>query len=68
MQMKCVPIMWTEISKVKSRVEAVINHLTPKTVQKQKVLEFKKQIVSNASLKAYFKMNPQEKDIIINDI
>jgi len=68
MCMKCVPIMWTEISKVKSRVEAVVNHLTPKTVQKQKVLEFKKQLVSNKSLKAYFKSNPQEKDIIINDI
>ena len=32
--LKCVPVMWHEISKVKSRVEAVVNHLTPKTVQK----------------------------------
>ena len=55
MQMKCIPIMWTEISKVKSRVDAVVNHLTPKTVNKQKILEFKKQLVSNKSLKAYFK-------------
>ena len=68
MVLKCVPVIWTEISKVKSRVEEVKNYLTPKTVKSQKVLEFKKQLVSNKSLKAYFKSNPQEKDILINDI
>lgn len=45
--LKCVPLMWSEISKAKSRVESVVLHLSNKTVQKEKVLEFKKQLVSN---------------------
>ena len=31
-------------------------------------MEFKKQLVSNKSLKEYFKNNPQEKEILLNDI
>ena len=58
MTLKCVPVMWAEISKVKSRVESVVSYLTPNNVKKQKVLEFKQQLVSNKSLKAYFKENP----------
>lgn len=42
--------------------------LSSKSVQQQKVLEFKKQLVSNKSLKEYFKENPQEKEILLNDI
>lgn len=42
--------------------------LSSKSVQQSKVLEFKKQLVSNKSLKEYFKENPQEKEILINDI
>ena len=34
MTLKCVPVMWQEITKVKSRVEAIVNYLTPKTVKK----------------------------------
>ena len=64
MTMKCVPVMWQEISKVKSRVESIVNYLTPKTVKKQKLVEFQKQLVSNKSLKSYFKENPQEKEIL----
>ena len=42
--------------------------LSNKSVLQQKVLEFKKQLVSNKSLKEYFKSNPQEKEILMNDI
>ena len=40
--LKCLPVMWHEIVRVKSRVESVLNHLTNKTVTAEKVLEFKK--------------------------
>lgn len=52
--MKCVPVLWTELNRLKSRVEAIVNSLSNKTVQNEKVIEFKKQLVSNKSLKAYF--------------
>ena len=32
------------------------------------MLEFKKQLVSNKALKEYFKNNPEEKEILANDI
>lgn len=32
------------------------------------MIEFKKQLVSNKSLKSYFASNPGEKDILVNDI
>ena len=32
------------------------------------MLEFKKQLVSNRALKEYFKQNPEEKEILTNDI
>ena len=32
------------------------------------MLEFKKQLVSNRALKEYFKTNPEEKEILSNDI
>ena len=66
--LKCLPVIWPEISKSKSRVESVIQHLSNKAVQQQKVLEFKKQLVSNRALKEYFKQNPDEKEILSNDI
>ena len=31
--LKCLPVIWPEISKSKSRVESVINHLSTKAVQ-----------------------------------
>jgi hypothetical protein len=64
----CVPIMWTELSRLKSRVETVINTLSAKAVQNEKIIEFKKQLVSNKSLKNYFAENPEEKEILLNDI
>ena len=66
--LKCLPVIWPEIAKSKSRVESVFNHLSNKAVQAQKVLEFKKQLVSNRALKEYFKSNPEEKEILANDI
>ena len=62
--LKCLPVIWPEISKSKSRVESVINHLSTKAVQQKKTLEFKKQLVSNRALKEYFKNNPEEKEIL----
>jgi len=35
---------------------------------REKTIEFKKQLVSNKSLKEYFKQNPQEKEILLGDI
>ena len=52
--MKCIPVLWTELNRLKSRVESIVNSLSNKTVQNEKVIEFKKQLVSNKSLKAYF--------------
>ena len=56
--MKCVPIVWQELARLKSRVETVLNTLSNKKVNEERVLEFKKQLVSNKSLKEYFKNNP----------
>lgn len=65
---KCVPIVWHEVSRFKSRCESVLMSLNAKNVMREKTIEFKKQLVSNRSLKEYFKANPQEKDILIGDI
>ena len=40
--MKCIPIMWADLIKVKSRVEDVLNSLNNKYVKQEKVNEFKK--------------------------
>ena len=45
----------------------MVTNLSPKTVHKYKAQEVRKQLVSNNSLKAYFKMNPQDKDFTVND-
>lgn len=66
--LKCLPILWHELAKMKGRVEQVLNTLSNKRVKDEKLLEFKKQIVSNKSLKEYFKNNPSEKEILQNDI
>lgn len=62
--LKCLPVMWHELIKMKGRVEQVLNSLSNKRVRDEKLLEFKKQIVSNKSLKEYFKNNPSEKEIL----
>jgi hypothetical protein len=65
---KCIPIVWHEVSRFKSRCESVLMSLNPKNVMREKTIEFKKQLVSNKSLKEYFKQNPQEKEILMGDI
>ncbi len=45
-----------------------MNPLNNKRVALEKNVEFKKQLLSNHKLKEYFKQNPQEKEIILNDI
>ncbi len=42
--------------------------LDNKTVKSEKTNEFKKQLLSNKRLKEYFKSNPEEKEILLNDI
>ena len=54
--------MWSELNRLKSRVETVIQTLSNTAVQNEKVIEFKKQMVSNKSLKSYFADHPDEKD------
>jgi hypothetical protein len=66
--MKCIPIIWHEISRVKGRVDEVLCTLSNKRVKEEKLLEFKKQVVSNKSLKEYFKNHPIEKEVLQNDI
>jgi hypothetical protein len=66
--LKCIPIVWHEIVKMKGRVDQVLSTLSPKRVKEEKLLEFKKQVVSNKSLKEYFKNNPTEKMVLQNDI
>lgn len=53
---------------MKTRVEGVLNTLGNKRVKDEKLIEFKKQVLSNKSLKEYFKQNPSEKEILQNDI
>lgn len=53
---------------MKSRVQDVLNTLSNRRVREEKLVEFKKQIVSNKSLKEYFKNNPMEKEVLQNDI
>jgi len=53
---------------MKGRVDQVLSTLSPKRVKEEKLLEFKKQVVSNKSLKEYFKNNPTEKMVLQNDI
>ena len=66
--MQCLPILWYEVKKVKSRVENVLAGLSSKTVMRENNMEFKKQLVSNKSLKGYFKNHPKEKEILQNEI
>lgn len=40
--LKCIPILWSELNKLKSRVETVVRTLNNKTVMNEKVIEFKK--------------------------
>jgi hypothetical protein len=66
--LKCLPILWAELNRLKSRVETVLATLNNKTVNNEKTIEFKKQLVSNKSLKSYFNDHPEEKEILLNDI
>lgn len=51
---KCIPILWQEMIKIKARVEDVTRTLDSKTVKMEKTNEFKKQLISNGRLKEYF--------------
>ena len=66
--LKCIPILWEELLKIKSRVEDVTKGLDNKKVKTEKENEFKKQLLSNKRLKEYFNQHPDEKLILQNDI
>jgi len=53
---------------MKSRTDEVLQSLSTKKVKAEKLVEFKKQVISNKSLKEYFKNNATEKEILQNDI
>ena len=53
---------------MKGRVKDVLATLSNKRVRDEKLVDFKKQVISNKSLKEYFKNNPQEKQVLQNDI
>lgn len=40
--LRCLPVLWHEVTKMKGRVDAVIQTLGNKRVRDEKVLEFKK--------------------------
>lgn len=40
--LKCIPILWQDLSKIKTRVEDVVKSLDNKTVKDEKLIEFKK--------------------------
>ena len=65
---KCIPVIWEELLKIKSRVEDVTRTLDNKTVKNEKTNEFKKQLLSNKRLKEYFRQHPDEKEILMNDL
>lgn len=66
--LRFLPVIWHEVERMKTRVDEIVKQLSKKRVLDEKLVEFKKQIVSNKSLKSYFKNNPQEKEILQNDI
>ena len=66
--LKCIPILWQDLIKIKSRVEDVIRTLDNKTVKQEKINEFKKQLLSSKKLKEYFKEHPSEKEILQSDL
>jgi hypothetical protein len=39
---KCIPVIWHEVSRIKGRVEEVLATLSNKRVRDEKLLEFKK--------------------------
>ena len=65
---KCIPVIWQELIKIKGRVEDVVKTLDSKKVKAERTNEFKKQLLSNKRLKEYFKAHPEEKEVLLNDI
>jgi hypothetical protein len=65
---KCIPILWQELIKIKTRVEDVTRTLDNKNVKIEKTNEFKKQLISNKRLREYFAQHPEEKEILMNDL
>lgn len=65
---KCVPILWQELIKIKTRVEDVTRSLDNRTVKMEKTNEFKRQLLSNKRLREYFNEHPEEKEVLVNDL
>ena len=45
--LRCLPILWSEVVKMKGRVETVLGTLSIKRVKQERVIEFKKAVVTN---------------------
>ena len=52
--LRCLPILWSDVVKMKGRVETVLSTLSIKRVKQERVIEFKKAVVANKQLKDYF--------------
>ena len=65
---KCVPLLWQELMKIKTRVEDVTRSLDNRTVKMEKTNEFKRQLLSNKRLRDYFNEHPEEKEVLVNDL
>ena len=63
-----LPIDWTEVGKLKSRVDDIHCTLTNKKVKSYMSNEIKKQILTNKRLKEYFSEHQEEKDILKSSI
>lgn len=63
-----LPINWTEVNKLKSRVDDILCTLTNKKIKQYMGNEIKKQILTSKKLKDYFQEHEEEKDILKSSI
>jgi len=66
--LKCLPVIWSDLYSLHTRIEDVLETLNAKRVKAEKLNEVKKQLLSSKRLKEYFKQNPKEKEILESDL
>jgi ATP-dependent RNA helicase DDX56/DBP9 len=63
-----LPINWTEVNKLKSRVDDIHCTLTNKKIKNYMANEIKRQILTNKKLKEYFNEHEEEKEILRSSV
>jgi ATP-dependent RNA helicase DDX56/DBP9 len=63
-----LPIDWTEVNRLKSRVDDILCTLSNKKIKEYMSNEIKRQILTNKKLKEYFNDHQEEKDILKSSI